>query len=270
MGRLGRLKEIRGIRGAIYRCAQLQARTTFALRTAADFAALRMERNDRKPCITAVVVGRNDDYMSDFKQRLRATIEWNVCYLIGEVIFVEWNPPVDRELLSIALTKRFKCLRAFAVSPEVHQAICENAHLPLLEFHAKNVGIRRARSEWVVATIADTAFGPDTVRRILQTKLSDDIVWSAQHITIVWREGRESGINLLDCLRYRRIIPYHPLGTGEFAFASKRLWERARNRDCRQSTLTWRRFFALLAHYQETMIRILLAVARMINVAEVI
>jgi hypothetical protein len=28
-------------------------------------------------------------------------------------------------------------------------------------------------------------------------------------------------------MRYRRIIPYHPLGTGEFAFTSKRLWERA-------------------------------------------
>jgi hypothetical protein len=227
MGKLDRLKEIRGIRGAVYRLGQLRIRTAFAIRTVTNFALLRRERDRGRPPITAVVVGRNDNYMSDFKERLRATIEWNVRHLVCEVIFVEWNPPADREFLSIGLAKSFSCLRAYIISPEIHRAICKNAHLPLLEFHAKNVGIRRARSDWIVATNADTAFGPDAVRRLLRTRLSDDIVWSAQRVDILWREGRETGLNLVDCMRYRRIIPYHPLGTGEFAFASKRLWERA-------------------------------------------
>ena len=224
---LTNLKNVKGVRGVIYRVGQLQTRTAFATRNAANFRALRAEQNGQRPAITAVVVGRNDDYMSDFANRLRATIAWNIKYLVSEVIFVEWNPPADRELLSIDLTKRFNCLRAYVVSREIHERVSENSRVPLLEFHAKNVGIRRANSEWVVATNADAAFGPDTVRKILETKLTDDLVWSAQRIDIHWREGRETGLALKDCLRYRRKIPYHPLGTGEFAFASKRLWERA-------------------------------------------
>ena len=221
------LKNVKGIRGAIYRVGELQVRSGFAMRAARNFAALRRELKLHRPTVGAVVVGRNDDYMSDFAQRLRATIDWNVNYLASEVVFVEWNPPADRELLSLDLAKQFKCLRAYVVAPEIHESLSKNERVPLLEFHAKNVGIRRARSEWIVATNADAAFGPDTVRKILHTNLSENIVWSAQRIDIPWREGREGQIKPADCLRYRRVIPYHPLGTGEFAFAGKRLWERA-------------------------------------------
>jgi hypothetical protein len=227
MGSQSRLREIKGIRGALYRLEQLQARTSFAADGLANFFRLRKERNGSRPSVAAVVVGRNDDYMSDFVHRLHATIAWNVKHLVTEVVFVEWNPPADRELLSHDLAKQFNCLRAYVVAPEIHQSLSKNERVPLLEFHAKNVGIRRANSEWIVATNADAAFGPDTVRKILHTSLSEDVVWSAQRIDISWREGRESEIKVVDCLRYRRPIPYHPLGTGEFAFASKRLWERA-------------------------------------------
>jgi hypothetical protein len=224
---LDKVLQLKGIRGIVYRLGQLELRVAHTLNVTHDFARLVKRRSGKRPSIAAVIVGRNDDYMSDFKERLRVTVEWNIRYLVDEVVFVEWNPPADRELLSIGLSKSFSCLRAFVVSPEIHRAICRNTQLPLLEFHAKNVGIRRARSDWIVATNADTAFGPDTVRRLLRAGLSDDIVWSAQRIDIPWREGRKTGLKLSDCIRYRRIIPYHPLGTGEFALASKRLWESA-------------------------------------------
>ena len=80
-----------------------------------------------------MLVGRNDDYMSDFVHRLRATIAWNAKYLVDEVVFVEWNPPADRELLSFELTRRFEFLRAYVVPPAVHLAVCENKNIPLLE-----------------------------------------------------------------------------------------------------------------------------------------
>lgn len=226
-----KLKDLKGIRGALYRIDQLRARTAFAADAIANFLRLRIHHNGSRPSITAVVVGRNDDYMSDFRQRLHATVAWNVKHLVNEVVFVEWNPPADRELLSMDLAKRFAGLRAYVVAPEIHQALCENSNVPLLEFHAKNVGIRRAKSDWVVTTNADAAFGPDIVNRILETDLSEDVVFSAQRVDISWREGRETQIGALDCLRYRRVIPYHPLGTGEFGFASKQMWERARGYD---------------------------------------
>jgi hypothetical protein len=222
---------MRGIRGIVYRWGQLQQRSAFAFRGVSDYARLRFHRNGSRPSIGAVVVGRNDDYMSDFADRLAATIAWNVQHLVDEVVFVEWNPPPDRELLSIDLAKRFDCLRAYVVSPEIHGAICQNSKVPLLEFHAKNVGIRRAKSDWIVTTNADAAFGPDIVNRVLTAELCEEVVFSAQRFDIPWREGRKAQIGVLDCLRYRRIIPYHPLGTGEFGFASKRMWEKARGYD---------------------------------------
>src|SRR6266436_2932133 len=231
MTSLGKLKEIKGIRGVTYRLGQLINRTAFAIHGISDFSKLSRNGVDSRPQVTAVVVGRNDDYMPDFAERLQATIGWNSRYLAQETIFVEWNPPPDRELLSPWLAKRFASLRAYVVSPEIHLALCENSRVPLLEFHAKNVGIRRAHSDWVVATNADAAFGPDIVNRLLGGDLTEDVVFSAQRIDIPWREGRETQIGALDCLRYRRVIPYHPLGTGEFGFASRRLWERARGYD---------------------------------------
>jgi hypothetical protein len=224
---LARLREIKGIRGATYRFEQLINRTAFAIQGVSNFSHLSANGHGTRPNITAVVVGRNDDYMPDFAERLHATIEWNSRYLAQETIFVEWNPPPDRELLSLSLAKRFTGLRAYVVSPEIHLALCENSNVPLLEFHAKNVGIRRAHSEWIVATNADAAFGPDSISKILETELTDDLVWSAERIDIPWLEGRATEIGVTDTLRFRRRIPYHELGTGEFALASKRLWERA-------------------------------------------
>jgi hypothetical protein len=225
------LRDIKGFRGVLYRLDQFRARTGFAAAVMAEFLRLQSHRNGARPSITAVVVGRNDDYMSDFAHRLRATIAWNTKYLAGEVIFIEWNPPADRGLLSLDLARQFKCLRAYVVPAEIHAAISANSKVPLLEFHAKNVGLRRANSEWIVTTNADAAFGPDLVNTILQSQLTDDVVYSAQRFDIPWREGREAGVGILDCLHYRRVIPYHPLGTGEFGFASQRMWERARGYD---------------------------------------
>jgi hypothetical protein len=177
--------------------------------------------------VAAIVVGRNDDYMSDFAARLSATLEWNLRYLISEVVFVEWNPPPDRELLAIELTKRFACLRAYVVPPQVHAEVCQNPHVPLLEYHAKNVGIRRALAPWIMTTNADAALGLDTVNRILDAELDRNIAWTAERIDIKWREDQQRHLDLLTSLRSGRFIPYHQLGTGEFMLASRELWRRA-------------------------------------------
>ncbi|MGB9182149.1 MAG: hypothetical protein WCB68_23170 [Pyrinomonadaceae bacterium] len=228
---LSKVRNVKGIRGVVYRAGQLQQRSAFALRGVTEYLRLRSERNGHRPQIAAVIVGRNDDYMSDFMQRLRLTIAWNAHHLASEVIFVEWNPPPERELLSPALALEFPTLRAYVVPPEIHDAICENRNIKLLEYHAKNVGLRRAASPFIITTNADAAFAFDSIRTILQTPLSDDLVLTTERIDIPWREGREREINLFDCLRYRRLSPYYPSGTGEFHFASRALWHRARGYD---------------------------------------
>ena len=228
---LDNLRNTRGLRGLTYRLGLLRQRAGFVWRGAGGYASLRLRRNGSRPQITAVVVGRNDDYMSDFATRLFATLEWNIRYLISEVIFVEWNPPPERELLAIELTRRFDCLRAYVVPPQVHAEICENPHVPLLEYHAKNVGIRRAQSPWIMTTNADAAIGLDTVNRIIDAQLDPDIAWTAERVDIAWREDEQQHIDLLSSLRYGRFIPYHQLGTGEFMLASRELWQRTRGYD---------------------------------------
>jgi len=203
----------------------------FLLRGAGSYARLQLKRNGSRPQVAAVVVGRNDDYMSDFAARLYATLEWNLRYLISEVIFVEWNPPPDRELLAYELTARFPTLRAYVVPPEIHTAICENPNVKLLEYHAKNVGIRRAVSPWIMATNADAAIGLDSVHTILNAELDPTIAWTSERVDIGWREDEQQHIGLRQSLRYRRFIPYHHLGTGEFALASRQLWQRIRGYD---------------------------------------
>ena len=219
------------LRGISYRLDQLRRRTAFAVRGGRHYARLRPERNGHRPSVAAVVVGRNDDYMPDFDRRLRATIAWNVRYFVDEVVFVEWNPPADRELLSLSLTKQFDRLRAYIVPADIHQTVCRNSHLALMEYHAKNVGIRRAESQWILATNADVALGPDTVRTLHQSLSSSDIAWTAQRVDISWDEGRQRPIGVFDCLRYRQIIPYQSHGTGDFTLASRELWNQVRGYD---------------------------------------
>lgn len=219
------------ITGVKYRLGQLQMRTAFAMRGAGNYAKLKLRSGNHRPRFTAVTVGRNDDYMPDFRQRLLATIDWNVKYLISEFVFVEWNPPADRELLSLELTKRFDCLRAYVVPAEIHSRLCENPNLKLLEYHAKNVGIRRAQSPWIISTNADAAVGLDSVNTLLNSELNTEVLWTAERFDIPWRENVQTEIGLFGSLRYRRLNPYEPLGTGEFCLASRELWHRARGFD---------------------------------------
>lgn len=219
------------IAGVKYRLNQLQQRTGFAMRGASNYAKLMVRPGNHRPQFAAVTVGRNDDYMSDFRERLFATVSWNTKYLVGEFVFVEWNPPADRELLSLELTKKFDCVRAYVVPPEIHQQTCLNQNINLLEYHAKNVGIRRARSSWIISTNADAAIGLDSVNLLLNTPLKEDVLWTAERWDIPWRENGQTEIGFWGSIRYRRLNPYVPLGTGEFCLASKQLWHRARGFD---------------------------------------
>lgn len=217
--------------GAKYRLGVLQQRAEFAMRGVSNYAKLMARTGNHRPQLAAVTVGRNDDYMADFRERLLATIAWNVKYLVSEFIFVEWNPPADRKLLSFELAKKFDCLRAYVVPQEVHQRICENRNINLLEYHAKNVGLRRAQSPWILSTNADAAVGFDSVNMVLNSELDNNVLWTAERWDIPWRENSQTDIGLLGSLRFRRVNPYERLGTGEFCLASRELWHRARGFD---------------------------------------
>jgi len=86
---ISRLKEVKGIRGVVLPCGPTQNANGFPRARGVRFSGSAQRAKCKRPAITAVVVGRNDDYMSDFVHRLRTTIAWNIKYLANEVVL--WN-----------------------------------------------------------------------------------------------------------------------------------------------------------------------------------
>jgi hypothetical protein len=214
-------------RSISYRGATALDRLAYTARTLWNGLRLRTISAESVPPVTLVVAGRNDDYMPDFGSRLEATLSWNLRFLAQEVVFVEWNPPPGRPLLAHQLAARFPTLRAYVVPSSIHASVCRNPAIPLLEFHAKNVGIRRALWPWIFVTNADAAVGLDTMVGLRRRQLDAEFVWTAQRIDINWRSAGKARIRLLDVLRRRKVIPYTPYGTGEFTLAHTLAWAQA-------------------------------------------
>src|SRR6266699_4930351 len=75
-----------------------------------------------------------------------------------ELVLVDWNPPRDHPPLSEVLTApatRGFVVRVITVPPEVHAGLSISSNLSFFQMIAKNVGIRRAEGEAVLATNID-------------------------------------------------------------------------------------------------------------------
>jgi len=122
------------------------------------------------PYLAVVVTARNDDHGGNLLGRMQTFVN----ALIGqarrhglamELIVVEWNPPPERPSLATALRwpQEFgPCeVRILAVPPEVHRRYKHCEALPLYQMIAKNVGIRRARARFILATNIDILFSDE-------------------------------------------------------------------------------------------------------------
>jgi hypothetical protein len=160
--------------------------------------------------------------------------------LAGELIVVEWNPlpgPRLHEALKLRNTSDSFAIRFIEVPPEAHQPLRNSDTIPLFQMLAKNVGIRRARGEFVVATNPDILFsdalisflaagdlGADTLYRLDRHDVASDVpenvgideqlAWCAQHVLRINRrtgtvEPRTGGGGLLAvrvCRKLARVM----------------------------------------------------------------
>ncbi|MBI3623517.1 hypothetical protein HY212_05570 [Candidatus Pacearchaeota archaeon] len=138
--------------------------------------------------VSFVVIGRNDDYGHRFLYRIQRFIDNLVylcekCELPSELIFVEWNPPKDKERLYEALKikkdREFLKIRFVEVPKEIHDKVKTSDKMPLLEFLGKNAGMRRAKGEFIVFTNPDIIFSEDMIRFFSQKKLKKKIFYRA-------------------------------------------------------------------------------------------
>jgi hypothetical protein len=124
-----------------------------------------------QPYLSVVVASRNDMHGGDPLARLQALVNSfsAQCLRFGldaELIVVEWNPPADRPRLRDVVhapERRALTLRFVEVPPELHATLPSADALPLFQMIAKNVGIRRARGQFVLSTNIDIIFSNDLV-----------------------------------------------------------------------------------------------------------
>jgi len=134
-----------------------------------------------EPYISLVVTARNDDHGGNLLTRMQAFADgWiEQCTrfeLNSELIIVEWNPVEDRPSLADAIVwpadNRHCQVRVITVPASVHRRYRHADALGLYQMIAKNVGIRRARGQFVLATNIDILFSDELMRSLARRDLS--------------------------------------------------------------------------------------------------
>jgi hypothetical protein len=136
-----------------------------------------------EPYITFAVAARNDDYGGDFLHRMQVFVNallalWERHGLNAELVVVEWNPPENRPRLKDALTwpRELKpgTVRIIEVPAGIHRRLPNSDRMPMFEYIAKNVGIRRAQGEYVLATNSDLLFSGELIAFFASQQLSPE------------------------------------------------------------------------------------------------
>jgi hypothetical protein len=86
--------------------------------------------------------------------------------LPSELLLVDWNPPAGKELwqaIHWPSTLRSCTVRVLTVPSQLHQTLPFADQLPILIHRARNVGIRRARGEFILPTSADILLSNELV-----------------------------------------------------------------------------------------------------------
>src|SRR5580704_4601100 len=125
------------------------------------------------PYLSVVVTARNDDHGKNLLARMQTFVNALISQcrrhrVPTELIMIEWNPPLDRPRLAEALTwpddEGWCPVRILEVPIELHRRWASWQALPLYQMIGKNVGIRRAHGEFVLATNVDVLFSDELMR----------------------------------------------------------------------------------------------------------
>jgi hypothetical protein len=136
--------------------------------------------DDQGLLLSVVATSRNDDHGANLRRRMQtfATSFINQCKrhdLRAELILVEWNPPADRPRLAEALrwpADPSPCeVRIIEVHEALHRRFAHAEALPLFQMIGKNVGIRRARGRYILATNIDILFNDELMRFLKEGRL---------------------------------------------------------------------------------------------------
>ena len=145
------------------------------------------------PYLTLVAASRNDDHGGNTLYRTQIFIDsfLEQCerhQLRAELILVEWNPPGDRPPLAKVICwdhqNPWVDCRVITVPYERHVFIRFGRVLPLFQMIAKNVGIRRARGEFILATNIDILFSDELMALVAQKAFRADRLYRCDRFDV--------------------------------------------------------------------------------------
>ncbi len=138
-----------------------------------------------KPFLSVVITARNDDYGGNLINRIKTSLR-TLEYLAEkhalsiELILVEYNPvkgkiPLWKELFP--LEKNILTVKTIVVPESYHQQF--KTRIPLLEYIAKNIGIRRAQGQYILVMNPDIILSDEIVAFIASGTLQEETFYRA-------------------------------------------------------------------------------------------
>lgn len=145
----------------------------------------------KTPFISFVVCARNDNYGGNFLRRMQVFINSlaeavDKNRIESELIIVEWNPPEKEKRLKDVLVRPetdFLVIRIIEVPRKVHKRFRNSDKMPIFEYIAKNVGVRRALGEFVIATNPDLLYSENLIKA-LKNQLKPDYFYRVDRYDI--------------------------------------------------------------------------------------
>lgn len=187
--------------------------------------------------LSVVIALRNDDHGKNQAHRvgtfLYALTTLSRKYKLDtEIVAVEWNPPPGRPPLREMLAWPDNT-RIITVPAELHKQYKNSSVLDFYQMIAKNVGIRRARGDWVLVTNPDVVFSNNLVAYLAAAELGPSKLYRAiRHDLGVGHVEGNTIAEVLDFCR-RNVVAVHDqtfLGLhthacGDFTMLHRDAWE---------------------------------------------
>lgn len=207
--------------------------------------------------VSIVVTSRNDGYGGNLE--LRASHALNTMIKnYDEVIYVDWNSPNDDSLINHLSLNGKGNLRHIQIKKEdVERINPVLVDLPIVEVLGRNIGIKRAKSDWIVSSNIDIM--PD---KLDTSNLQEDTFYavSRKNVPVSFFQSVEkdffsycvknstkfeSAPRITDSYWAGRYDPWSlTVCCGDFQVAHRNLWEKMRGfeesliyRDCADSNI---------------------------------
>lgn len=145
-----------------------------------------------EPYLSIVASSRNDNHGGDMRKRMRIFVRGLIYQtkkykLPCELIMVEWNPIEGEQLLHEILPKpdhEYLTIRYIVVPHSYHTTLKNHHSIPLFQMIAKNVGIRRAKADWVLCTNVDLLFSNELFEFFAKRGLKENHFYRANRCDI--------------------------------------------------------------------------------------